>query len=168
MVSGVAALIWSQRPDLTLAQVRQILLDSVTPLDSLQGKVKTGGMLNARRALELTIAAPFGGIPIDGFPGWLASPWYLNYNIEFWPWIFHDEHGWQFVSQNSTEEVIFLWDLGLGEWIFLNEDAYRWVFLFGGNSGWIWTFGDNKPGRRFFQQIEDGSLFSIPPGLPID
>ena len=107
----------------------------------------------------------FRGEPIDGFVGWMASPWYLNYNIDFWPWIYHDEHGWQFVSENSTEEVIYLWDLGLGDWLFLNENTYRWMFIFGDNSGWIFTFDDNTPDRRFFQGFDDGSLFSIPAGL---
>jgi len=58
MVSGVAALIWSQRPELTVGQVRRILLDSAMPLASLDGKVASGGSLDARRAMELAIAAP--------------------------------------------------------------------------------------------------------------
>ncbi len=102
-------------------------------------------------------------MPIVSFPGWMASPWYLNYNVDVWPWIFHDEHGWQFVSDNSTEEVIFLFDLGLQEWIFLNEGTYRWQFLFSDTPGWIWTFGDNTPDRRFFQRLDNDSLFSVPP-----
>ncbi len=111
----------------------------------------------------------FGGTAIEGFPGWRASSWYKNYNAEFWPWIFHDEHGWQFVSASSTSSVIFLWDLGLGQWVFLNEGSYRWIFIFGGDqAGWVFTFGDNTPGRRFFQRLDDGSLFSVPPDLPVN
>ncbi len=110
----------------------------------------------------------FCGEDIPGFPGWRASPWYLNYNVEFLPWIFHDEHSWQFLFEGNTEEVIFMWDLGLGEWIFFNENAYRWVFIFGGeNAGWVFTFGDNTPERRFFQRLDDGSLFSVPADLPV-
>ncbi len=107
----------------------------------------------------------FGGLPIEGFPGWRTSEWYLNYNVEMWPWIFHDEHGWQFVFEGAPAGVVFIWDLGLREWLFFSEDTYRWVFLFGTEDGWIWTFGDNTPNSRFFQRFEDGSLFSIPPGL---
>ncbi len=107
----------------------------------------------------------FGGTPIDGFPDWRESTWYLNYNIEFFPWIFHDEHGWQFVFDGSTTDVIFLFDLGLDNWIFLNESTYRWEFLFGAEPGWIFTFDDNTPDRRFFQRLDDGSLFSVPADL---
>ncbi len=110
----------------------------------------------------------FGGTDIPNFPGWKSSPWYANYNTSQWPWIFHDEHGWQFVFEGSTAEVIFLFDLGLQEWIFLNENTYRWQFLFSDTPGWIWTFGDNTPDRRFFQRLDDGSLFSVPPGLPVN
>ncbi len=110
----------------------------------------------------------FSGEPIDSFPGWRASPWYLNYNVDFWPWIYHDEHGWQFVDSGSIEAVIFVWDFGLGQWLFLNENTYRWMFLFGDNSGWIFTFDDNTPGRRFFQRFDNGSLFSIPAGLTVE
>ncbi len=110
----------------------------------------------------------FLGQPIDGFPGWMASPWYLNYNVEFWPWIYHDEHEWQFVSENSTVEAIFLYDLGLQDWLFLNANTYRWQYLFGDAPGWIWTFGDNAPGRRFFQRLDDESIFSVPADLPVD
>ncbi len=113
--------------------------------------------------LEVEIVADvLGGLPIDGFPGWMASPWYLNYNIDIWPWIYHDEHGWQWVDAGSTVSVIFLWDLGLEEWIFLNDQTNRWLFLFGQESGWIFTFENNTPGSRFFQRFDDASIFSIP------
>ncbi len=106
-----------------------------------------------------------GGIEIDGFPGWRTSSWYLNYNVDGWPWIFHEEHGWQFVSETSSEEAVFLWDEGLGDWLFLNEDTYRWMFFFSEIPGWIWTFSSNTPEQRFFQKFDSGGLFSLPPGL---
>ena len=107
----------------------------------------------------------FHGQPIDGFPGWRASQWYLNYNVDFWPWIYHDEHGWQFVFEDTQDEVIFLWDWGFQEWLFLNENTYRWMFLFGDSPEWIWTFEDNTPDRRFFQRFDDGSIFSTSAGF---
>ncbi len=110
----------------------------------------------------------FGGVAIIGFSGWRSSTWYQNYNADFWPWIYHDEHGWQYVAENSAENEIFLWDLGLNEWIFLNESTYRWIYIFGGNPGWIFTFENNTPQSRFFQRFDDGSLFSIPAGLTPD
>ncbi len=105
----------------------------------------------------------FGSTEIDGFPGWRASPWYGNYNVDFYPWIFHDDHGWQFVSETASSEAsIFLYDLGLGQWLYFSSETYRWMFMFGPNEGWIWTFSDNPPGTRNFQRLDDGTLFTVP------
>ena len=50
-VSGVAALILASEPDLTVEQLRARLLKSVDKIDSLAGKVESGGRLNAAKAL---------------------------------------------------------------------------------------------------------------------
>ncbi len=51
VVSGVAGLIWSKNPDLTCGEVKQILLDSVDLIDALDGKVVSGGRINADKAV---------------------------------------------------------------------------------------------------------------------
>jgi len=50
--SGLAALIWMYRPQLSKLQVKQIILGSVKKLPSLEGKIITGGLINAKNALE--------------------------------------------------------------------------------------------------------------------
>ena len=50
-VAGVAALVLSLEPKLSVADLRERLLSSVDKLDSLKGKVSTGGRLNAARAV---------------------------------------------------------------------------------------------------------------------
>lgn len=51
VVSGVAALVLSLEPDLTVEELRERLLTTVDKLDSLQGKVASGGRVNAARAV---------------------------------------------------------------------------------------------------------------------
>jgi subtilisin family serine protease len=51
-VSGVAALIWAERPDATMSEVKQAILESVDTVPSLNGIVVTGGRLNAYKALQ--------------------------------------------------------------------------------------------------------------------
>ncbi len=51
-VSGTAALILSNEPDMSVEKLREKLLKSVDKIDSLNGKVETGGRLNAAKALE--------------------------------------------------------------------------------------------------------------------
>ncbi len=51
MVTGVAAMLYSYRPELSLSQVKDILLASSRKMDSLSGKMVSGGMLDAYAAL---------------------------------------------------------------------------------------------------------------------
>ena len=51
MVTGVAAMLYSYQPDLSLLQVKQILLDSSRKLDGLNGWLVSNGMLDAYAAL---------------------------------------------------------------------------------------------------------------------
>jgi len=53
VVTGVAALVLSVRPEFKALELKKVLLDSVTKLPSLTGKIKSGGMVNASRALQL-------------------------------------------------------------------------------------------------------------------
>ena len=50
-VSGVAALILSAEPNLSMEKLRQRVLSSVDKIDSLAGKTESGGRLNAAKAL---------------------------------------------------------------------------------------------------------------------
>lgn len=52
MVSGVAAMLFSQNPSLTYSEVRQIILDKTRKVAALNGKVSTGGVLDAGAALR--------------------------------------------------------------------------------------------------------------------
>lgn len=51
-VAGVAALLKSHYPNITIAQYRSSLLETTTPLASLAGRVATGGIVNATAALN--------------------------------------------------------------------------------------------------------------------
>ncbi|HEV2914788.1 MAG TPA: S8 family serine peptidase [Pyrinomonadaceae bacterium] len=50
-VAGVAALVLSVDPDLSMKELRARLLESVDKLDALSGKVSSGGRINAARAV---------------------------------------------------------------------------------------------------------------------
>jgi len=51
-VSGTAALLWAQRPGATYTQIKEAILQSVDVVPSLNGKVLSGGRLNAFKALQ--------------------------------------------------------------------------------------------------------------------
>ena len=58
-VSGLAALILSQKPSLTPSQVKDRILRTADVVPALQGKLLTSGRINAYRALTETITGPF-------------------------------------------------------------------------------------------------------------
>lgn len=55
MVTGVAALLYSYRTDISLSDVKNILLQSSKKLESLNGKVGSGGLIDAYEALSYQI-----------------------------------------------------------------------------------------------------------------
>ncbi|MBK7977514.1 MAG: S8 family serine peptidase [Deltaproteobacteria bacterium] len=57
-VSGLAALIWSQNPSLTAAQVKSRILLTTEAKPGLAGKVLTGGRINAYQALTANVSGP--------------------------------------------------------------------------------------------------------------
>ena len=52
VVSGVAALIVANQPKITVDELRSRLLAAVDPLNSLKGKIASGGRINAAKALK--------------------------------------------------------------------------------------------------------------------
>lgn len=66
-VSGVAALLWSQRPGLSWWENKTILLKSVNSLGALLGKAQSHGRLNAYNALTYTVPVlPDAPSDLDG------------------------------------------------------------------------------------------------------
>lgn len=58
LVSGVAALAWAYKPNASVTDIRNALLNGVDHISSLSGKVASGGRLNAYNTLQLLGAAP--------------------------------------------------------------------------------------------------------------
>ena len=52
MVTGAAALIYSARPELSLADVKNAIISSAHKLAPLKGKVLSGGMLDVSAAMN--------------------------------------------------------------------------------------------------------------------
>ena len=51
-VAGAVALTWIHHPNESAAQIKQRILNSATPVAALNGKVKTGGILNVLQAIK--------------------------------------------------------------------------------------------------------------------
>jgi subtilisin family serine protease/subtilisin-like proprotein convertase family protein len=55
LVAGIAALIKSVKPTASAVEIREILFNTADPLPSLQGKVASGGRVNALRAVQAAL-----------------------------------------------------------------------------------------------------------------
>lgn len=82
-VTAAASLLYSYRPDISLADVKEIILSSARPLDTLQGKTMTGGMLDVSAALSydpsLLTNSGFERREAQGSPTALTYSTYVNY-----------------------------------------------------------------------------------------
>jgi hypothetical protein len=85
--SGVAALLQSEHPDWTYAQIKDRILSTIDPLPSLDGKTVSGGRLNAANALGVAqfsiseATANEGGVAT--FTVQLSSPNDLPVTVQF-------------------------------------------------------------------------------------
>ncbi|MBL7686236.1 MAG: S8 family serine peptidase [Deltaproteobacteria bacterium] len=59
LVTGSAALIWSENPSLNFSQIKRLLLETTDAVSALKDKVSSGGRLNTFQALNASPA--FGG-----------------------------------------------------------------------------------------------------------
>jgi len=73
LVAGIASLMKSLDPTLSASEIREIIINTATPLSTLEGKVASGGVLNSYDALHAVHN---------------ASKLYYSYNLNNW---FHHE-----------------------------------------------------------------------------
>ena len=52
MVTATAAMLYTSRPELSLTDIKNVILASARKMDSLNGKVLSGGMLDANGAMQ--------------------------------------------------------------------------------------------------------------------
>lgn len=153
VVSGVAALVWSHRPNLTAQEVRSIILESAYKLPSLTGKVATGGMVDARAALALADVYHANNMkaffnPVSGFSDdWIYSDSWNSAYTGYFPWLFHTYHGWLFAS-GSGNSVIWLYDFEMG-WLYTNGLIYPYMFS-AIESKWLYYDNGTTSPRQFY------------------
>jgi hypothetical protein len=66
-------------------------------------------------------------IPVEGIEGWWESRWMGYYSSETYPWIYHQNLGWIFVSIDSSQGLWF-YHSRLG-WLWTNSYHYPYLYL---------------------------------------
>ena len=102
-VSGIAALVKTANPSLTVAQIKSAILNTVDVKSSLSTKCVTGGRVNAYNAVQSVtpLVARFYGVP-----GVEVKPLTIQFydastgNPTTWSWVFSD--GGSATTQNTS------------------------------------------------------------------
>ena len=101
---------------------------------------------------------PFEGVNLEG--GFLFSEWYGIYNPIFFPWVFHVNHGWQFVFPIEVGEV-FLFDL-ICQDFWWTTSAFLSLTLYSIDlNDFIFYFRDTASPRQFVN-LSTGEFFTKP------
>ena len=100
----------------------------------------------------------FGGVILGD--GWRESAWFGFYNVGFEPWIFHFQHGFQFVFAGATEGEVFLYDLETEDWWFTSASTYPNVYSFN-RAAWVFYFLESAAPRTFVD-LTTGEFYDVP------
>ena len=90
--------------------------------------------------------------------GWV-SDWMGTFNTNLLPWIFHGEHGWMFIWEDSTADNLFAFDLTSNQWFFTADASYPNLYSFLRNS-WVFYFAGTS-GPRQFVDLVSSEFFNL-------
>jgi len=136
MVSGVAAMLLAHRPEISSQQVREILLATVRPVEALSGKVASGGIVNAEKAI---IEAQKAKIFLDR--GW---------HFHDGDWVYSEsEQSWNLLLRNGLQISRWGEESSTSSWSRLDPNEL---------SGWkyhSWPYGfDNQNQTWEYYQVD--------------
>jgi subtilisin family serine protease len=133
-VTGTAALMLADKPDLTVTEIRNVILGTVDTDSSLVSKTTTGGRLNAFRALQTTRRPPYQvqlqeGWNFVSFPKLPASraveevlPAEVLSHVKL-IWAYDGEtKRWKVWKQNGANNSFTRFEFGKGYWIYADRD----------------------------------------------
>lgn len=81
--------------------------------------------------------------------GWAESSTYGFFWRAGKSHVWHFEHGWEYVPKGNREFVL-VYDYGLREWTWTNDQSYPFLYKFGEEASWMWYAKGCKPGDRWF------------------
>jgi subtilisin family serine protease len=177
IVTGVAALVWSQNPELTPKQVEESLFYTATDL-GVRGKDSFFGygLVNAKNAINYYV-------PVKGEwkfannnwyyyengvmkSGWVKSGgkwYYLNHSgVMQTGWVLYNSK-WYFLADSGEMKIGWLfWN---GSWYYLDHDGKMlsgWIYVYG-NWYFLGQSGDMKTGwiewaDKWYYLYSDGSM----------
>lgn len=99
--------------------------------------------------IEEPTSNPFQELPRSP-GGWRFSEWFGSLNDQFYPWIFHEQLGWQFVKPSGPKgDQLYLYNPSQG-WRFTNPDEFPNAYDFERSSWLLFNLADTHFPASFF------------------
>jgi len=141
---------------------------NVTRSDSGSARLRVIGTDSGGNTASFEIIlVGYNGQAIDQFPsskivqgGWIENSWYGWMNAESYPLIFHLNHGYQTVGEESNPNTLYVYDYALESWLFTRVPFYpnlyhyvigKWLYFLEesgveeGSERWFYLFDDDNP-----------------------
>jgi hypothetical protein len=99
--------------------------------------------------------------------GWYYSDWFGWFCEVEDNWIYHVEHGFQFVSAPDAERLILSDPSLLNTWFWTDKDLYPVVYRIGYAPGWFWWYPETTPQARLFHFLDHGINLNHPEMMPV-
>jgi subtilisin family serine protease len=134
-VTGAAALLLADKPDLSVAEIKGLILQSVDAVSSLSTKVDSGGRLNAYRALQTVRRPPYQlelqtGWNFISFPKLPASKaveqvaaGVLSHVKAIWGYDGRTQQWKRWKPGDGTNNSLTEFEFGKGYWIYVETDG---------------------------------------------
>ena len=79
--------------------------------------------------------------------GWKRSSWFGDFNVTYYPWIYHAQHGWMYTF-GTDPTSIWLWTTDLG-FLWTGSGVYSWLWSDTKHTWLYYVKGSHSP-RYFF------------------
>jgi hypothetical protein len=105
--------------------------------------------VQSRPNIEEPKPNPFQELPLSP-GGWKLSEWFGSLNDRFYPWIFHEELGWQFVKPSGENgDPLYFYSPSHG-WRFTSPDEFPNAYDFKRSSWLQFDLTDTQSTPSFF------------------
>ncbi|MDX2109844.1 MAG: lamin tail domain-containing protein [Verrucomicrobiota bacterium] len=96
---------------------------------------------------------------VDNGTGLWHSAWYGDLLPDAYPWIWHLQHGWQYVAPAGGQSL-WLYDAAWGKWTWTSSSVYPFVFESSEACWFYYIPGSNQP--RFFYNFKTLAWVTAP------
>jgi hypothetical protein len=91
--------------------------------------------------------------------GWMNSSWFGTFNVNSYPWIYHQQHGWMYVF-GTDPTSIWLWTPDLG-FLWTSQSVYPWLWSDTQKTWLYYSVGSSNP--RYFYNWNAQKWVSVNP-----